>query len=256
MLAGLPKAPSAYNPVANPKRAAATPASMFCGGCTSCISSTTRSSSRPRTTPLVVRQTLSDNTAHAEFVAEMVRLAMVEAYGEESYTRGLTVYTTIRKADQDAAYACTCGAACSTTTGATAIAGPRLSSASLAMPAELEDALDRAFEDTTDSDNLVAAIVLEATPAEVKAVQSDGEVVAITGDGLKFAARALGDKAPSATRIRRGALIRVGQRRQGPLADRAGAAGRGRIRVDAAQRRNDLSRWSAGSTSTAASSIT
>src|SRR6202171_2304233 len=56
-------------------------------------------------TPLVVRQTLKDNTAHAEFIAEMVRLAMVEAYGEESYTRGLTVHTTIRKADQDAAYA-------------------------------------------------------------------------------------------------------------------------------------------------------
>ncbi len=38
-------------------------------------------------TPLVVRQTIKDNTAHAEFVSEMVRLAMVEAYGEESYTR-------------------------------------------------------------------------------------------------------------------------------------------------------------------------
>jgi len=42
-------------------------------------------------------------------------------------------------------------------------------------------------------------------------VRSDGENVSITGDGLKFAARALGEKAPATTRIRRGALIRIGQ---------------------------------------------
>jgi len=75
-------------------------------------------------------------------------------------------------------------------------------------PAELDQALDRAFQDTSDSDNLAAAIVLDASPTEVKAVRSDGENVSITGDGLKFAARALGEKAPATTRIRRGALIR------------------------------------------------
>jgi penicillin-binding protein 1A len=50
---------------------------------------------------------------------------------------------------------------------------------------------------------------LDASTAGVKAVRSDGDAVVITGEGLKFAARALGDKAPSTSRIRRGAVIRV-----------------------------------------------
>ena len=41
---------------------------------------------------------------HAEYVAEMVRQMMYAQYKEETYTRGLTVTTTIDSADQDAAY--------------------------------------------------------------------------------------------------------------------------------------------------------
>jgi penicillin-binding protein 1A len=209
MLAGLPKAPSAYNPVANPKRAQLRQFYVL-RRMHDLRFINDAQFKEAQETPLVVRQTLKDNTAHAEFISEMVRLAMVEAYGEESYTRGLTVYTTIRKADQDAAYA----AVRRGVFDYDRRHGYRGPETFISLPsdaAQLDDALDRAFEDTSDSENLAAAIVLEATPTEVKAVQSDGEVVSITGDGLKFAARALGDKAPSAIRIRRGALIRVGQ---------------------------------------------
>ena len=209
MLAGLPKAPSTYNPVANPKRAQLRQFYVlrrmhelhFINDAQLKLA---------QETPLVVRQTLKDNSAHAEFVSEMVRLAMVEAYGEESYTRGLTVFTTIRKADQDAAYAAVRRGVFDYDRRH-GYRGPEAFVSLPSDPAQLEDALDHAFEDTSDSDNLAAAIVLEATPAEVKAVQSDGEAISITGDGLKFAARSLGDKAPTAIRIRRGALIRVGQ---------------------------------------------
>src|SRR6266513_2578086 len=104
MLAGLPKAPSAYNPVANPKRAQLRQFYVL-RRMHDLHFINDAQLKQAQKAPLVVRQTLKDNTAHAEFIAEMVRLAMVEAYGEESYTRGLTVHTTIRKADQDAAYA-------------------------------------------------------------------------------------------------------------------------------------------------------
>ena len=76
-------------------------------------------------------------------------------------------------------------------------------------PAELEQALDSAFQDFSDSDNLEVAIVVAASPVEVQVVRSDGETIAINGDGLKFAVRALSDKAPAGNRIRRGAVIRV-----------------------------------------------
>ena len=200
MLAGLPKAPSAYNPVANPKRAQLRQLYVL-RRMHDLHFINDEQFTQAQEAPLVVRQTLKDNTAHAEFIAEMVRLAMVEAYGEESYTRGLTVLW--------CAYFVV-AAICPDIGGGfgqkITLYREELTIAALARvlgrPVRLRE--DR-------GENLLAAIVLEATSAEVKAVQSDGEVVAITGDGLKFAARALGDKAPSAIRIRRGALIRVGQ---------------------------------------------
>jgi len=207
MLAGLPKAPSAYNPVANPKRARGRQLYVlrrmhelhFINDAQLKLA---------QDESLVVRPTLRDTTAHAEFIAEMARQAIVEAYGEEAYTRGLTVYTTIRKADQDAAYAAMRRGALDYDRRH----GYRGPEGFVPLPgdaAELDQALDRAFQDLSDSDNLIAAIVIEATPAGIKAVRSDGETVALAGDGLKFAARALGDKVSSAVRIRRGAVIRV-----------------------------------------------
>ncbi len=73
----------------------------------------------------------------------------------------------------------------------------------------LDATLERAFAEAPDVDGLPAAVVLEATPTEVTAVAADGEAVSITGEGLRFASRNLGDKAAAATRIRRGAVVRV-----------------------------------------------
>jgi penicillin-binding protein 1A len=138
----------------------------------------------------------------------MVRQAIFDAYGEESYSRGLTVYTTIRKADQDAAYAAVRRGVFDYDRRH-GYRGPESFVSLPTDPAELDQAVDHALSDLSDSDNLEAAIVLEATPAEVKAVRSNGETVSVTGDGLRFVSRALSEKAPATSRIRRGAVIRV-----------------------------------------------
>ncbi|MEP6943518.1 MAG: penicillin-binding protein 1A [Betaproteobacteria bacterium] len=207
MLAGLPKAPSAYNPVVNPKRARTRELYVLRRMHELKFISDAQFK-QAQDTPLVVRQGLRDNTAHAEFIAEMARQAIIEAYGDEGYTRGLTVYTTIRKADQDSAYAAVRRGVFDYDRRH-GYRGPESFVSLPSDPGELENALDRAFQDLSDSDTLNAAIVLDASPTEIKAVRSDGDMVSVTGDGLKFAARSLGDKAPAATRIRRGAVIRV-----------------------------------------------
>ena len=58
-----------------------------------------------QTAPLVVKQNPNARTidAHAEFVAEMARQVVFDAYGDDAYSRGITVWTTIRRDDQDAA---------------------------------------------------------------------------------------------------------------------------------------------------------
>jgi penicillin-binding protein 1A len=207
MLAGLPKAPSAYNPVANPKRARGRQLYVlrrmhelhYISDDQFVVA---------QNTPLAVHQALQEYDTHAQFAAEMARQIVIETYGEEGYTRGLTVHTTLRKDDQTAAYmAVRRGVA-----DYDRRHGYRGPEAYVSLPADanqLEDALDAAFQDVTDADNLEAAIVLEASPTSVKVVRSDGDTLVISGEGIKFAARALSDKAAANTRIRRGALIRI-----------------------------------------------
>ncbi|HEX8012251.1 MAG TPA: penicillin-binding protein 1A [Casimicrobiaceae bacterium] len=207
ILAGLPKAPSAYNPIANPKRARSRQLYVL-GRMRELRFITEAEFQQASTAPLVVRPLPRETSGHASYAAEMARETIVETYGEESYGRGLTVYTTIRKADQEAAYAAVRRGVMDYDRRH-GYRGPEGYVSLPSDPAELEGALDQAFQEFADSDNLDPAIVLAAGPAEVKAIRSDGETVRVTGDGLKFAARALSDKAPAASRIRRGAVIRV-----------------------------------------------
>jgi hypothetical protein len=103
MLAGLPKAPSAYNPVVNPKRAARA-SSTSCSACTTLGYITDAQYAQAKDEELKIK---TDSTAfgvHAEYVAEMARQLVYEQFKEDTYTRGLNVFTTITKADQDAAY--------------------------------------------------------------------------------------------------------------------------------------------------------
>ena len=207
MLAGLPKAPSAYNPIANPKRARGRQLYVLRRMHELHFISDAQWQ-QATAAPLVVHPMLREVSAHADYAAEMVRQTIFDTYGEDSYSRGITVVTTIRKADQEAAYNAVRRGVMDYDRRH-GYRGPESFVSLPSDPAELDSTLDRAFQDVPDSDNLDPAIVLAATPAEVKAVRSDGETVVVTGDGLKFAARSLSDKAAANVRIRPGAVIRV-----------------------------------------------
>src|SRR5437762_6854554 len=193
MLAGLPKAPSAYNPIANPKRARGRQLYVL-RRMHELHFITDPQWQQAQAAPLVVHPTLHDVSAHADYAAEMARQSVFETYGEETYSRGLTVYTTIRKPDQDAAYAAVRRGVIDYDRRH-GYRGPEGYVSLPSDPAELDGAIDRAFQDVDNSDNLDPAVVLSAGPAEVKAVKSDGEAVTGIGDGLEFAARSLSDQA-------------------------------------------------------------
>jgi penicillin-binding protein 1A len=208
MLAGLPKAPSAYNPVSNPRRAK-TRQQYVLRRMHELRFIDDDQWREAQNAPLSVRQGLREVLpTHAEFVAEMARQVVFDAYGEEAYTRGLTVWTTVRRAEQEAAYAAVRRGVMDYDRRH-GYRGPEAFVSLPEAPAELDLALDRAFQEASDSDDLQVAVVLQASPAEVRAVLSSGDQIQVTGEGLKFAARALTDKASTAQRIRRGAVIRV-----------------------------------------------
>jgi len=208
MLAGLPKAPSAFNPVNNPRRAK-TRQLYVLRRMHDLRFINDDQFAEAQNAPLVVRQGLRETVpTHAEYVAEMARQVVFDAYGEDAYTKGLLVYTTIRKADQEAAYAALRRGAIDYDRRH-GYRGPEAYVSLPDDPGERENVLEHVFQDAPESDGLIPAVVLEATATAIKVVAADGESFQISGDGLKFAASSMRDKSPAATRIRAGAVIRV-----------------------------------------------
>jgi penicillin-binding protein 1A len=227
MLAGLPKAPSAYNPVTNPKRAKTR--QLYVLRRMHDLKFITDSQfQEAQTAPLNVRAGVRDALpTHAEGVAEMARQVVFEAYGDDAYTKGITVWTTVRRTDQESAYVAVRRGVIEYDRRH-GYRGPETYVNLPADPAEVDLAVESALADAADSDNLSPAVVLDANPNEIKAVLASGDVASITGDGLKFAARNLTDKSPANQRIRRGAVIRLSKDDKGrwtiaqlPLAESA-----------------------------------
>jgi penicillin-binding protein 1A len=209
MLAGLPKAPSAYNPVANPKRARARQQYIL-ERMRDLGYITQDEYAQAKDQVLKVKTDSSEFGLHAEYVAEMTRQMVYEQFKEETYTRGLNVYTTITKADQDAAYL----ALRRGVMDYEKRHGYRGPEGYMEVPAgkeEADNAIEVELAEHPDSDDIVAAVVLEATPKLVKAMLSSGEEIEVSGPGLGIATNLLSDKAPPNKRVRRGAIIRVTQ---------------------------------------------
>ena len=213
MLAGLPKAPSAFNPIVNPKRARSRQLyiieRMEDNGFI-----TSAQALEAKAEELVVKTGPDTGRIHAEFIAETVRQLVFNQYGDQTYTRGLNVYTTLRAADQTAAYKAL-RKGIMDYERRQIYRGPEKFVDLPKDAQEAEDAIDDALTDNPDNGDVMSAVVLEANPKKIIAMRQNSESVEITGDGLKPAQSGLADKAAPNIKIRRGALIRVAKTPKG-----------------------------------------
>jgi len=207
MLAGLPKAPSAYNPVSNFKRAKIrqeyilqrmrdlsyiTPADY-----NKAIAETIR-----------VRGLGNEFDTRADFVAEMARQLLYSEYGDIIYSQGISVYTTVLKADQDAAYSALRKGIFDYDLRH-AYRGPE---GFIELPADIvkrQRAIDTALLDYPALDELQSGVVLESSPKELKVMIATGEQITLSGDALKLARASLSETAQPKQRIRPGAIVRL-----------------------------------------------
>ena len=213
MLAGLPKAPGTNNPIRNPKRARARQLyildRMEENGFI-----TAAQVQAARDEKLKLRTGPDAQRVHAEYVAETVRQLMFAQYGNETYTRGLNVYTTIKSTDQDAAYRAL-RRGIMDFERRQIYRGPEKFITLPENQQEMDDAIDAVLDEHPDNGDVMSAVVLEADPKLIRAVRQNAEVLEITGDGLKAAQSGLSDKAQPNIRIRRGAVIRVARTAKG-----------------------------------------
>jgi penicillin-binding protein 1A len=72
-----------------------------------------------------------------------------------------------------------------------------------------DEAIDLALQDISDTGDLAPALVLAADAKQIKVYRKGGELITLSGDAMKFAAKMLDDKAPPNKRVKRGAIVRV-----------------------------------------------
>jgi penicillin-binding protein 1A len=147
----------------------------------------------------------------AQWVAEMARRAVVERVGELAYTEGIRVITSLRADDQRAANAALRRAVLAHERkqpwrgpeDQEALPDPAVDAAAAERAAAL------ALRDARDDEDLRVAIVLAASPRELRAQLASGETVTLKSEALKNVQAALGPKAPAKLAITRGSVIRL-----------------------------------------------
>ncbi|WP_211441938.1 penicillin-binding protein 1A [Collimonas humicola] len=207
MLAGLPKAPSAYNPVVNPKRAHVRQQYIL-KRMLDLKFITQEQYDQAAAEDIQVKTKGNNYNVHAEYAIEMVRQMLFAQYKEDTYTRGLTVITTLNSADQAAAY----DAVRKGVMDYDRRHGYRGPEATIELPAagdERDQAIEDALQDKPDNDDILPAVVLSADPKQVQVMLRNDSTVTISGEGLRLAASALSAKAGKNLKIQKGSVIRV-----------------------------------------------
>ncbi|MBV6323459.1 penicillin-binding protein 1A [Duganella violaceipulchra] len=213
MLAGLPQNPARHNPAVNPKRAKQRQRVVL-KSMRDLNYITEDQYQKALHETLHVSHRGQEFDTHAEYVAELARQVVYAQFKEDSYTKGISVYTTILKADQNAAYE----SVRRNVLNYDQRHGYRGPEAFVMLPSgeeERDDVIEEALQRRPGSDRLIPAVVLEVGAKSVKVQNPFGEEVTISGDGLRLAANALTDKAKDTVRLRPGAVIRIMQEKNG-----------------------------------------
>ena len=213
MLAGIPKFPSTANPIANFARARERQLHIIDRMLENNFI-TTEQAAEAKQQELQIRPPRDGKRVHAEYVAETVRQMVFAQYGEETYSRGLNVYTSINSEDQGAAYEALRRGILDYERRQ-AYRGPEKFVELPKDPKLLEEAVDDALADRPNVGDMFPAIVLEASARRVTAMRQGGERIEINGNDLRATQSGLSAKAAPGIRIRPGAVIRVVQNARG-----------------------------------------
>jgi len=206
MLAGLPQNPAYANPIKSPKRAKdrqlVVLARMRAEGVIDDIVYAAAKGEK-----LDVRSP-GEADVHGEYVAEMARAQVYAQYGESTYTSGMKVVTTLRAADQQAGWK----AVRKTLIDRELRLAWRGPEAQEDLPADLSDqdpAVAQLLADHDDDETLRVGIVTQASPKRVTVVLASGDVVVVSGRGLRQAQSGLSAKARTHQRVTRGSVVRL-----------------------------------------------
>ena len=208
VLAGLPKAPSAYNPVVNKIRSHDREMYVL-GRMKSNRLITEQQYTEAINEPIKVSKgTNKDTTNAGSYAAEMVRQMMYDKYGEAIYTNGFKVYTTIDSKMQQSAYNSIRNGVLNYDTSH----GYKGSEQQLNLKDAANDQITNkvimsSFDSLSDFGDLLAAIVTDVKKDTIKVKIRNSNQIEFKGKGLDFVRKFINSGGNK--QITRGSVIRV-----------------------------------------------
>ncbi|MES2547436.1 MAG: penicillin-binding protein 1A [Pseudomonadota bacterium] len=208
LLAGLPKAPSGYNPFVNPTRASDRQHEVL------------RDMHRfgfideakfneAMAQKLKYKTSKQARDLAADYVAEIVRQSLFERYQDDIYSSGLKVYTTIKKANQEAANTAVLQGILEYQRRQGYQKPEKTIDLNALQAADLPQALQAELEDIEEYNGFVPAVVTEVSPKLVKVFSKKGEAIDISGEGLSLLQKNLADKVVKNHKIKVGSVVRI-----------------------------------------------
>jgi penicillin-binding protein 1A len=209
MLAGLPKAPSKYNPIVNFPRAKAR--QQYVLGRMRALGFISDGQYRAAIEQkLVLRPARQTTDVVADYAAEMVRQTLFEKYGETIYSSGFKAYTTLLR-DQQAAADQALWRGVADYDQRHGYRGPEKQIVLPHDPAARSAAIADTLADLDPVNDLEPAVVLEATPKLIRVALRDGSHVDVSGPSLKWVAA--WSAQGKGRQLAPGAVVRVQQSR-------------------------------------------
>ena len=209
MLAGLPKAPSANNPFTNLTRATAR-AHQVLDDMHRYKMIDDAQFNEAMAQKLVFKASRQSRDLAADYVAEIIRQAMYDRYKDDIYSSGLNVYTTIKKANQEAANEAILQGSLDYDSRH-GFRGPEknLDPALLQDNKEAKKSLEEALDDIETLNGFIPAVVKSLDTKSVIVFTQKSETLNITGDGLSLVKKALAEKDLKKRSLKVGSVVRV-----------------------------------------------
>ncbi|MCH9799695.1 MAG: PBP1A family penicillin-binding protein [Betaproteobacteria bacterium] len=209
LLAGLPKAPSGYNPFYRPKKAIARQHEVLRDMQRYGFIDKAQFDEAIAQELVFKRMAKSELALSADYVAELVRQQLYKRYGDDIYNSGLKVYTTIIKANQEAAnQAIVDGILEYQQRQGYQKAEKWIDLAALDQN-NLDEELQNRLSEITVYNNFIPAIVTKKLPNAVEVFTQNGEKISITDKGLSLLKRNLALKDAKKHKVKRGSVVRI-----------------------------------------------
>jgi penicillin-binding protein 1A len=215
ILAGLPKAPSAFNPIVNPERARLRQEYIL-NNMVELNMITPEQRTAALNEHLTYERYRQNIDQDSLYVAEMARQELFERYGEDAYTRGLKVYTTVSIANQKAATDVLRRALRNLDAGRPYRGAEQQLDFSNIDAEEYEDAAEQYLSNTYTVEGMVPGVVIAADTKKGITVYMQGNKKATLGLAEMGGARnAIGNKRLGDNALKVGSVIRLAKTKNG-----------------------------------------